>query len=402
MVIPMDKRTEHLLKDWKDAFIYSSPYIKEDSQEVRARIQEQMAAANCQRIFAMIPLFLGLDIYALAALFPEMKQWRLHTSADDVVFALPPQLVFGAALLLMAALIGYGVVFFKIFYLHAPQKHPFSHQQIYRSFWRVWIACMAFISIWHVLTRKGIILYLLTCFIVCLVPLCSPTDMLHVTLGIGLLAGSILSLIGTDGGNFWELLAVTLVMLVIGFVAQHCETEMWTLREYLYVSSCLDPLTHLLNRRGGNLLLEQELSLHSGRAQLGILMLDIDFFKKYNDSLGHDAGDFCLNSVADCIKSAMDKQTQMIIRHGGEEFVVILPHADKENTAQWAEKIRSAVAAMGLPAPHKETADVVTVSIGGAVVTVSEESTRYETLLAEADLALYEAKENGRNQVVMH
>lgn len=128
-------------------------------------------------------------------------------------------------------------------------------------------------------------------------------------------------------------------------------------------------------------------------------MFDIDYFKRYNDTFGHDAGDACLRMVGQTIRETFSERTQIMIRHGGEEFAVILFDTNEEELRRWAEKLRGAVYEKHLEAPTKDVADYVTVSIGIAMKKLGEENQRYEELLTEADAALYEAKRAGRNQV---
>lgn len=270
---------------------------------------------------------------------------------------------------------------------------------VYRTFWIIWAISMGVIALGQAFMGQGWIFYVIICLCVCLIPLCTPTDFVVSVAGVAAIARNILSYTEKRSDNFELIFYMTITMLIIGYVAQVFVVEVWTLREYIYVTTFIDTLTHLLNRRGGNALMEVELKKRDGKAELGVIMLDIDYFKKYNDSLGHDEGDNCLQTVAECIKQAVGERTQAIIRHGGEEFVVVLFDATPEETLEWAERIRKTVYDRGLSAPYRQVADVVTVSIGATVVNCACEE-RYENTLKTADMALYMAKENGRNQVV--
>lgn len=157
----------------------------------------------------------------------------------------------------------------------------------------------------------------------------------------------------------------------------------------------MDPLTNLFNRRAfeESLKLEHERSVRHGHPY-GIIMMDIDHFKLFNDSQGHQAGDGCLQQVSRCIAESV-RAIDMVGRYGGEEFIVLLPETDLEGARVLAERIRSAVFDLGIPHPASKTADQVTVSIGVAVGPVD----RWENLIKQADEALYAAKETGRNKV---
>jgi diguanylate cyclase (GGDEF)-like protein len=159
-----------------------------------------------------------------------------------------------------------------------------------------------------------------------------------------------------------------------------------------------DGLTGLANRRQ----LDERLELECRRAArdgtaLGVLMIDADHFKAYNDHYGHLEGDRILQSVAGCILATIRRPGDFVARFGGEEFIVLLPVTELENAALLAERIRDAVAALKLP-HDGNPARIVTVSIGVAadVIDRNDNPTR---LVEEADGALYAAKHNGRNRV---
>lgn len=136
------------------------------------------------------------------------------------------------------------------------------------------------------------------------------------------------------------------------------------------------------------------------RSPLGLLMIDVDFFKRYNDHYGHQAGDACLKAIAAAAGSAMLRGTDLLARYGGEELAVILPDTDWQGTQQVADRILDAVAALALPHARSDVAARVTVSIGGTS-RIPPQRMSGEALLKEADAALYRAKEGGRNRVVM-
>ncbi len=169
--------------------------------------------------------------------------------------------------------------------------------------------------------------------------------------------------------------------------------------ELLRIAST-DPLTNLANRRQLDLFLRQEW----GRAQranstLSLAIIDVDYFKPYNDTLGHQAGDRCLQQVAAAIKAIANRPTDLAARFGGEEFVLLLAATDMDGARQLAEKARAAVEAQALPHPASGIGPYVTVSIGVASM-CPQKDTPTSDLLAAADAALYQAKEQGRNRVV--
>ena len=169
------------------------------------------------------------------------------------------------------------------------------------------------------------------------------------------------------------------------------------LQETLRTQSIRDPLTGLFNRRYLEVSLERELLRASRRSlPLTILMLDIDHFKRFNDSHGHDAGDALLAKFAEVVLRSV-RNEDVVCRYGGEEFTVLLLEADAPAAARCAEIIRSAVAAMSIE--HRQVQlPHVSVSIGLSVF--PHDGRGGEALLRRADTALYAAKKNGRNRVI--
>lgn len=131
---------------------------------------------------------------------------------------------------------------------------------------------------------------------------------------------------------------------------------------------------------------------------LSIIMCDVDNFKAYNDTYGHSSGDLCLKKVAQTIKTSLERPGDFCARYGGEEFVVLLPNTPLDGAVHVAERIRSNIVNMGIPHKNSLPQQIVTLSLG---VTTSEGITlvTYEDLEKHADVALYNAKEQGRNQV---
>ena len=155
--------------------------------------------------------------------------------------------------------------------------------------------------------------------------------------------------------------------------------------------SLTDSLTGLRNRRYFELFLQAEVtrSQRYGR-DLSVIMIDLDHFKKYNDTFGHPAGDEALQRVAEGIRSGARRGLDIVARYGGEEFIVILPETSVKIAFDVAEKIRNSIAGL------KNVKSRITVSIGVAAV---QGECNAEELIGQADRALYQAKHRGRNQV---
>lgn len=153
-----------------------------------------------------------------------------------------------------------------------------------------------------------------------------------------------------------------------------------------------DALTGTANRRALNAYLAE---IWQQNTPLSMMMIDVDYFKRYNDRYGHQAGDECLSSVAQVLKMAVRAEDDLVARYGGEEFVVALPRVPLVHATAIAERIQQKIHEAALPHEASEVASVVTVSIG---IVDSDGTVPMETLIARADSALYQAKNKGRNQ----
>lgn len=167
--------------------------------------------------------------------------------------------------------------------------------------------------------------------------------------------------------------------------------------------SLIDALTHISNRRRFDeaIASEWKRAVRDG-IPLSLIMIDIDYFKQYNDCYGHGAGDICLQKVAATLAKNLVRPSDLIARYGGEEFVVILPETNQKAAQQVAERLRESIVTLALPHACSETESVVTVSVGVATQNKIPEYSLPQTLNDAADNALYMAKEGGRNRVCSH
>ena len=166
-----------------------------------------------------------------------------------------------------------------------------------------------------------------------------------------------------------------------------------------------DGLTGVPNRRSFDEYLERtwSASAREGRP-VALLMVDIDFFKPYNDTYGHLAGDDCLRAVAKVLSRAARRPADMAARYGGEEFTVVLPETDLQGAVVIAEEIRSGIEAVRMEHASSSVSGHVTVSVGVASMVPGNRSgstTPAKDLVEAADNALYRAKDEGRNRVVV-
>ncbi|HEX2011344.1 MAG TPA: diguanylate cyclase, partial [Roseateles sp.] len=163
----------------------------------------------------------------------------------------------------------------------------------------------------------------------------------------------------------------------------------------------IDGLTGLYNRRCFDERFEAERQRARRNAQpLAVLLLDVDFFKNYNDHYGHLAGDDALRSVALALRSSLKRPGDLPCRYGGEEFAVLLPETDRDGAQEVAEQLERAVRGLGLPHANSAAAPVLTISLGG-VVGVPGATDDGAEMLACADRQLYEAKARGRARALL-
>jgi diguanylate cyclase (GGDEF)-like protein len=137
------------------------------------------------------------------------------------------------------------------------------------------------------------------------------------------------------------------------------------------------------------------------QTSLSLLLCDIDFFKKYNDYYGHQAGDECLRRVARAIAQIPERPGDLVARYGGEEITVILPRTDAQGAVQIAEIIHLTIKQLQIPHVRSNVSPYLTISIGISSLIPSQDI-RPESLFAAADRALYIAKERGRNMYYLH
>jgi len=185
-----------------------------------------------------------------------------------------------------------------------------------------------------------------------------------------------------------------------GLLLEYESAERERLNTILERHASEDQLTGLPNRRVLNdvLLREWERASRS-RKSMAVLFMDVDYFKRYNDSLGHLAGDDCLAALARAMQSALLRPTDLVARYGGEEFVMLLPETDADGAMGVARRVLNAVDACAIPHPASAVAPHVTISIGVAVMV--PEGKRPQILIDAADAALYDAKGRGRHQIVL-
>jgi|GEM_PF-5836416 len=167
--------------------------------------------------------------------------------------------------------------------------------------------------------------------------------------------------------------------------------------------SSLDPLTNLSNRRYFNERFDNEWKrAQRSKSSIGLLLIDIDHFKAFNDCYGHLRGDECLQQVSQALRDAVRRPADMVARYGGEEFIILLPNTEMSGACVVAEVVRKRILDLNIEAPFPSFQGApLTVSVGVAAG-FPQPSLSTSELLDHADQALYSAKEAGRNQVACY
>lgn len=174
--------------------------------------------------------------------------------------------------------------------------------------------------------------------------------------------------------------------------------ELKSQRDYLHRLSTLDGLTGIPNRRRFDEILEREwLRAKRDHRPLSLFLMDIDYFKKYNDHYGHMGGDDCLKRIATAIAGTMQRPLDLAARYGGEEFVCVLPELAADGAQTLATRLLDNIRGLQLPHAGSEVAPMVTISLG-AVTLIPHGDLTAQGVIEKADEMLYQAKREGRNR----
>jgi diguanylate cyclase (GGDEF)-like protein len=186
-------------------------------------------------------------------------------------------------------------------------------------------------------------------------------------------------------------------------ITQQKQTE-FILRQTNAELACLaslDGLTQIANRRHFDGYFQDHWKMMMRQQQsLALILCDVDYFKQYNDTYGHPAGDTCLQAVAQTLQKTVQRSGDLVARYGGEEFAILLSNTNEKGARKVAQKIQAAIAQLALPHQASTVSQHITLSLGIATM-VPYLTVMPENLLSNADQALYRAKQNGRNQVAM-
>ena len=179
---------------------------------------------------------------------------------------------------------------------------------------------------------------------------------------------------------------------------KHAEVALKEFNEELERLARMDGLTQVANRCSFDEYLAQEWeNVGSGRSALSLILCDIDYFKSFNDTYGHQAGDVCLRKVAKAIEKAVKRNTDLVARYGGEEFAIVLPNTNAAGVEQVAQEIQREIRTLSIPHSQSDVSDCITLSLGIASITTTVNA-HHDMLVACADQGLYQAKYEGRDR----
>lgn len=198
-----------------------------------------------------------------------------------------------------------------------------------------------------------------------------------------------------DDGEFGEMLCTSRDIST----RKQLEHQLLQTNELLQKISSIDALTGVANRRSFDESYVREWRQAMRYANpLSVILVDIDYFKKFNDTYGHQEGDLCLTRVAEALRKTVKRHGDLIARYGGEEFVIVLPNTESVGARIVAEQLRTEIERLSIPHKCSDVSFFVTASLGTATIVPTPDLTRHDLIL-RADKALYQAKKNGRNQV---
>lgn len=278
-------------------------------------------------------------------------------------------------------------------------RSPRAEEWLTVSFWGVFIVCMMFFSLSELQSKHTSYNFFVTLLAVAVIPLFDAFQVM------GLLTASTTVYLLIARGIFRDPFHVQVVTcmeiadVVISQMIYIGAKNSFILRMRLKEQSERDVLTGLLNRRGmeDRLIGMRGVSAGTG-VPIGVMMIDVDYFKNFNDTYGHVYGDYCLKKIADFIKGYVGEKGGIAVRYGGEEVAVYVPATDMEVLLRYAGEIKDRVHAMEMSTNEAGGTAHITVSVGVDLYVDGQDDTTAQAL-NRADKSLYIAKEDGRDRV---
>lgn len=406
------------IKNWFVTFLSLffpsiAAYRTHDKEIIEYIENNMLIETNCKRILYMSPILIFIPVWGLRGILAISKLSFVITVivvVVSVVATIYTSLKISDALKVH----GNGILRKRKYY-----------EKLYTVYWIIWFAMMVLIGFARLnVSMSGTYLYL---FQLCLAffPLIPGkqfkivgifTVIFAAVLGINLIyislhpvysfvaanqAGFDPQYVGSEEmmiGGLIFIFTNMILVFVLSIILQKLNLSIAVLVAYVKQVGFLDQLTNLYNRRGYQFRMDE---MVEDEIDAGVIMMDIDFFKQFNDTFGHNKGDEILKIIAKTIIGVTSHDTQLAMRYGGEEFAIICLNADVDVASIIANSIMKAINKLEIPTADNTVSNYLTVSIGIAGKRVSK-NTSIDEVVSEADKALYEAKENGRNQIVIH
>lgn len=275
---------------------------------------------------------------------------------------------------------------------------------LYRAYYALSIISLLVMGVSDAVTNSSLVLIAGAMMLYAIVPILNENEIKVYSTGIAMSGVVVCFLLHKAGAR---VMVDSSLIMIMGILAGKYHSDMLRRHEKTLdelkkksLTAETDPLTGLVNRRGLSRRANTiwPFCTRTG-STVGIIALDIDFFKKYNDKYGHPAGDKCLVKISEAIRQSARRGSDIAARIGGEEFLVFVQDMSKEEIVDLALKIRSSIADLKIQHAYVGVSNYVTVSMG--VATVQPKAfNNFHDLYEEADQALYMAKENGRNCIV--
>ena len=402
----MQKQTEPagILSFLKNLYFRPIRGTHTESEEETALFREKVAETNLTRLLLMAVIFVLLEsffvIITLAGLLrrPNEQEFLVVSSLGVCLSGLS------------------SVVLFLALKRNTSRK---MKTRIYQGCLFMYAVMMAVIcminlmdgNLMDISSLLNMSLLLLVCF---LLPVLAFKEALCLTISVALVLSYYVSYTDKSRVLIVQIAAMCFIALAFSTVIyrnyknnfisrlrlQESNQELQRMNKQLETLSQTDMLTSLLNRRGAKIQVEKlwKRNMEKG-CSICVMLADIDFFKDYNDTFGHDNGDECLKLIAYCLTEKARRETDVISRHGGEEFMFVFEDITEEEAIGIARRIKDTVEHQKIPsASPKAASPYMTISFGIAIIMPDENNT-FEAALKSADIALYRAKENGRNCV---
>lgn len=388
---------KELLIDIKNAYSPTDGITKEELKNIRPYIDgEFLLCTNIKRLLALFPILYLIFFLEGLSYINDSLDVQIEVSAL-IIFICVITLI-GNHFCLKSWKSGWKKL----------NIHIKSIKRTYIIYW--WVLCFSLIllSFYELGKHQHGILFIFTCLIVFIVPLSDGLNLIRRIVGSIIVYACIAAYITRNNLHFVRspieirisMFYISLFIITVCAFAQKSQYHRFEVNMYVYYLANLDNLTKCYNRKGAQLHFERFYA--NAINKCGIIMLDIDYFKKYNDTMGHDAGDACLKIVGNTIRDIALKYNALPIRHGGEEFVVICSASTPSNkVVDIAEEIRSRIEKNSIKSPDSVETENITVSIGISYQSFQEKQS-YDSYLKEADEALYHSKQTGRNKITVY